>query len=299
MNLIDSMVSVIIINYNTFQLTCDCIASVLHHTKGVSFEIILVDNASTEKDPQAFLDRFPTINLLKSPKNLGFAGGNNLGIRAAKGDFILLLNSDTYLLEDSISQSVAALEADKKIGVLGCRQVFPDGTLQYSARRFRTISWELFDLFRFLLFLFPAPIRSKKMLGQYFKHDLSMEVDWVNGAFFLFKRAILSELPRQELDGRFFMYGEDALWCEQIKKIGYSVYFLAATTIVHIASGSTAIQKQLQLRRVMMKNELLIMQWRKGKGIYYYSFAFLFLAKEYLRLFIKWVVFKTTGSLIR
>ena len=299
MNLIDSMVSVIIINYNTFQLTSDCIASVLHHTKGVPIEIILVDNASTEKDPQAFLDRFPTINLLKSTKNLGFAGGNNLGIRAAKGDFILLLNSDTYLLEDSISQSVAALEADKKIGVLGCRQIFPDGTLQYSARRFRTISWELFDLFRFLLFLFPASIRSKKMLGQYFKHDQSMDVDWVNGAFFLFKRAVLSQLPRQELDGRFFMYGEDVLWCEQIKKLGYSVYFLAATTIVHIASGSTAIQKQLQLRRVMMKNELLIMQWRKGKGVYYYSFAFLFLAKEYLRLFIKWVVFKTTGNLIR
>jgi GT2 family glycosyltransferase len=95
------------------------------------------------------------------------------------------------------------------------------------------------------------------------------------------------------------MYGEDVLWCEQIRQLGYAVYFLASTTIVHISSGSAAIAKQLQLRRIMMKNELLIMQLRKGKGIYYYSFAILFLAKEYVRLLIKWIVFKTTGKLIR
>lgn len=299
MNSIDSMVSVIIINYNTFQLTCDCIASVLHHTKEVPIEIILVDNASTEKDPREFLKQFPTLNLLCSDKNLGFAGGNNLGIRAAKGDFILLLNSDTYLLEDSISLSAAFMQAHEQVGVLGCRQVFPEGAIQFSARRFRSISWELFDLFRFLLYLFPPVARGKKMLGQYFKHDQSIEVDWVNGAFFLIRRAALSKLPNQELDSRFFMYGEDVLWCEQLKRLGYTVYFLASTTIVHIASASTAIHKQLQLRRVMMRNELAIMQWRKGKGVYYYTFASLFLAKEYLRLTIKWVVFKVTGNLIR
>ncbi len=293
------MVSVVIINYNTFQLTCDCIASVYQYTKGVPFEVILVDNASTESDPQAFLNEFPSITLICSKTNLGFAGGNNLGIRAAKGDFILLLNSDTYLLEDSISLSVAAMQQRANVGVLGCRQIFPDGVLQYSARRFRSIRWELFDLFRFLLFVYPPDKRGAKMLGQYFKHDYSMEVDWVNGAFFMLRRSALSQLPDKELDNRFFMYGEDVLWCEQIRNLGHTVYFLASTTIVHISSGSTAIAKQLQLRRIMMKNELLIMQLRKGKGIYYFSFAILFLAKEYLRLSIKWVVFKTTGKLIR
>jgi GT2 family glycosyltransferase len=293
------MVSVVIINYNTFQLTCDCIASVYLYTKGVPFEVILVDNASTERDPQAFLNEFPSITLICSKTNLGFAGGNNLGIRAAHGDFILLLNSDTYLLEDSISLSVAAMQQRANVGVLGCRQIFPDGALQYSARRFRSIGWELFDLFRFLLFVYPPDKRGVKMLGQYFKHDCSMGVDWVNGAFFLLRRAALSQLPDKELDNRFFMYGEDVLWCEQIRQLGYAVYFLASTTIVHISSGSTAIAKQLQLRRIMMKNELLIMQLRKGKGIYYYSFAILFLAKEYVRLLIKWIVFKTTGKLIR
>jgi len=293
------MVSVIIINYNTFQLTCDCISSVFKFTKGVPFEIILVDNASTERDPAHFLEKFPSIKLVESKKNLGFAGGNNLGIRQATGDTILLLNSDTLLTEDSISLSVAQLEKDPSIGVLGCRQLFPDGALQYSARRFRSISWELLDLFRFALYFYSSKARAYRMLGQYFLHDESLYVDWVNGAFFLFPKRLLDQLPQHQLDERFFMYAEDVLWCEQIKRAGYRVFFLATTSIIHITSGSTAISKQLRLRKVMMKHEMKIMELRKGKGLYYYAFGFIYLSKEYLRLFVKWAYFEITGKLVR
>ena len=293
------MVSVIIINYNTFQLTCDCIASVFKFTKGVPFEIILVDNASTERNPSHFLEKFPSIKLIESKKNLGFAGGNNLGIQHATGDTILLLNSDTLLTEDSISLSVTQLQKDPSIGVLGCRQLFPDGALQYSARRFRSISWELLDLFRFVLYFFSPKARAHRMLGQYFLHDESLFVDWVNGAFFLFPRRLLNQLPQHQLDERFFMYAEDVLWCEQIKQAGYRVFFLATTSIIHITSGSTAISKQLRLRKVMMKHEMKIMELRKGKGLYYYAFGCIYLSKEYLRLFVKWAYFKITGKLIR
>ncbi|MEY3324733.1 MAG: hypothetical protein RLZ11_1047 [Bacteroidota bacterium] len=293
------MVSVIIINYNTFQLTCDCISSVFKFTKGVPFEIILVDNASTERNSSHFLEKFPSIKLIESKKNLGFAGGNNLGIQHAKGDTILLLNSDTLLTEDSISLSVAQLQKDPSIGVLGCRQLFPDGALQYSARRFRSISWELLDLFRFVLYFFSPKARAHRMLGQYFLHDESLFVDWVNGAFFLFPRRLLDQLPQHQLDERFFMYAEDVLWCEQIKQAGYRVFFLATTSIIHITSGSTAISKQLRLRKVMMKHEMKIMELRKGKGLYYYAFGCIYLSKEYLRLFVKWAFFKITGKLIR
>ena len=293
------MVSVIIINYNTFKMTCDCIASVLEQTKGVAIEIILVDNASTERDPSEFLKHFPTIQVVASTSNLGFAGGNNLGIQKASSDFILLLNSDTLLTSDSITAAVAVLQSDPSVGVVGCRQIFPDGAIQYSARRFRSISWELLDLFRFLLYFYPPVRRSQRMLGQYFKHDQSCYVDWVNGAFFLFPRTILKKLPQQQLDDRFFMYGEDVLWCEQIKQLGYRIYFLANTTIIHIASGSTAISRQLQLRKIMMRHELAIMAARKGRGLYFALFSLIFLTKEYLRLAIKWIYFKSTGKLIR
>ena len=293
------MVSVIIINYNTFQLTCDCISSVFKFTKGVPFEIILVDNASTEGNPSYFLEKFPSIKLIESKKNLGFAGGNNLGIKHATGDTILLLNSDTLLTEDSISITVDQLKKDPSIGVLGCRQLFPDGAVQYSARRFRSISWELLDLFRFVLYFYSPKARAHRLLGQYFFHDESLFVDWVNGAFFLFPRRLLNQLPQHQLDERFFMYAEDVLWCEQIKQAGYRVFFLATTSIIHITSGSTAISKQLRLRKVMMKHEMKIMELRKGKGLYYYTFGCIYLSKEYLRLFVKWAYFKITGKLIR
>ena len=95
------------------------------------------------------------------------------------------------------------------------------------------------------------------------------------------------------------MYAEDVLWCEQIKQAGYKIFFMATTSIIHITSGSTAISKQLQLRKVMMKHEMKIMELREGKGLYYYAFGCIYLSKEYLRLFVKWVYFKISGKLIR
>lgn len=294
-----SKVSVIIVNYNTFKLTGDCIRSVILQTVEVDYEIILVDNASSECDPRNFLSEFPEIVLVESQANGGFAYGNNLGIEKAKGDFILLLNSDTVLKEDSVSKSVKYCMKLSDTGVVGCRMVYPNGKIQYSGRRFRSISWELLDLFRFLPLLMPYEKRAKRMLGKYFRHDANMECDWVNGAFFLFPRKILEQLPGGKLDDRFFMYGEDQLWCEQIRKFGYKVLFYAETTIIHINSGSTDISKQLRLRKTMMKHELEIMRLRKGKGVYYFIFKVMFVAKEATRNFIKSTIFRLTGRLIR
>ena len=175
-------VSVIIINYNTFTLTSNCIRSVVENTIDVAYEVILVDNASTECNADKFLVEFPGIVLVKSSTNGGFAYGNNLGIDLSKGEYILLLNSDTILQEDSISRCVEYLQLHDATGVLGCRMIYPDGKIQYSARRFRSISWELLDLFRFIPWLMPYRKRARRMLGKYFRHDEEMECDWVNGA---------------------------------------------------------------------------------------------------------------------
>ena len=294
-----TMVSIIIINYNTFTLTSDCIRSVIAQSKEVAFEIILVDNASTQCNADEFLKEFPMVKLIKSEVNGGFARGNNLGIKKATGDYILLLNSDTILAEDSIGKCIDFLHQQKDIGVLGCRMTFPDGRVQYTARKFRSISWELLDLFRFIPLLMPYTQKAKLMLGKYFRHDEVMEADWINGAFFLFPRHVVEELPNKKLDDRFFMYGEDQLWCEQIKNLGYRNIFYAGTTIIHINSGSTDISKQLNLRKIMMKHELEIVANRKGKGLYYYVFKIIYVSKEATRNFIKSVAFKLTGRLIR
>ena len=286
--------SIVIINYNTFDLTSGCIRSVIQFTMGGSYEIILVDNASSQRDPDDFLKEFPQLTLIKSDVNGGFAHGNNLGIAIAKGDYILLLNSDTILVEDSIFKCLHYMKAGMNVGVAGCRMIFPNGSVQYTARKFRTIKWELLDLFRFIPMMMSYQKRSRLMLGKYFKCDENIECDWGNGAFLMFEKKILDRLPGKKLDDRFFMYGEDQLWCEQIKDLGYSVAFYSGTTIVHLGSASTDIKKQLGLRKLMMKRELEIMRLRKGVGLYYWVFAVIHCCKETARNLIKRVYFKLT-----
>ena len=137
------------------------------------------------------------------------------------------------------------------------------------------------------------------MLGKYFRHDADIECDWVSGAFFLFPRKVLDHLPGKKLDNRFFMYGEDQLWCEQVKEQGYKIYFYSGTTIIHISSGSTDMARQLALRNIMMKHELEIVRDRKGQGSYYFIFKIIYVAKESTRNFIKAIVHRFTGRLIR
>ena len=292
-------VSVIIINYNTFALTGNCIRSVIANTNGLDYEIILVDNASAECDPALFLKEFPSIKLIKSKANGGFAYGNNLGIVDSTGDYMLLLNSDTVLQEDTISKCVDYLLQHNEVGVLGCRMIYPEGAVQFSARRFRSISWELLDLFRFIPWLMPYSKRKKRMLGKYFHHDENIECDWVNGAFFLFPKKTLEQLPEKKLDDRFFMYAEDQLWCEQIKNLGNKIIFYSGSTIIHINSGSTSLSRQLALRKTMMKHELEIMRLRKGRGGYYFLFKIIFATKEGIRNFVKSIVYRLIGRLIR
>lgn len=293
------MVSVIIINYNTFALTSACIRSVYAHTKGLEFEVVLVDNASTECDPKDFLAEFPQLRLVCSPENAGFAGGNNLGIQHAKGDYILLLNSDTELLENSVLKSYNAFLASASPGFLGCRMTYPQGQVQYTARRFRSIKWELLDLFRFIPYSHAYADRSVAMLGKYFRHDVSIECDWLNGAFLLFKRDLLDHFPNKKLDDRFFMYAEDQLWCEQAKEAGFRNYFYADTTIVHVNSGSSSIKRQLHNRQVMLKHELALVRRRKGAGLYYFFFALIYGAKEMGRNAVKWLLYYLFGKTLR
>ena len=226
-------VSIIILNYNTFQLTCNCIESVVKHTKDVSYEIILVDNNSTECNAELFLEKFTSIKLIKSNINGGFAKGNNLGIEAATGNYILLLNSDTYLIEDAISNTFKATKNRNVEEVIGCKMIFESGKIQHTARKFRSINWEILDLLRIVLYILPYSTRAKLMLGKYFNCDFSTTCDWLNGAFFMFSKSMLQNLPNQKLDERFFMYGEDHLWCLQFKQLGYDCFFYEKTVAVY------------------------------------------------------------------
>lgn len=293
------LVSIIIINYNTFQITCDCIESVIAFTKGVPYEIILVDNASPNDNPDLFVIKFPSIKLVKSKENGGFAKGNNIGIRESSGDVILLLNSDTILTEDSISKAANHLVQHQDIAALSVRLTYTSGKLQHTARKFRSTGNEILDVFRPLLMFLPYKRRSQLMLNQYFHGDYNTYCDWVSGAFMMFGRDALNKLPGKELDERFFMYGEDQLWCYQFRELGYCSYYFSETTVIHIHSASTEPSKQLLLLKKFVQQELKIMEYRKGKNLYYYIFRFIFTSKEMLRYYIKVLVYRLFKYRIR
>ncbi len=282
------MVSIIIINYNTFQLTCNCIESIVQYTKDINYEIILVDNNSTECDADLFIQKFPLIKLIKSNSNGGFAKGNNLGIEHANGEFIVLLNSDTYLIEDAISKTANYFIESKFDGILSCKLIYPNGKNQAFARRFKSIRLEILDLFRFVLYFNSYKKRSQIMLGKYFKGDYDTPCDWVGGAFFMFPKFILNNLPNKKLDERFFMYGEDQLWCWQFLQLGYSSFFYAQTKIVHIHKGSSSKQKLGILQKKALQIELELYKIRNwgGSKFHFLVFKFLYSTKEKCRILL-------------
>lgn len=292
-------VSVVIVNYNTFQITCNCIESVIKHTHSVPYEIIVVDNASTKDNADDFIKKHPSVKLIKSSENGGFAKGNNLGIMHAAGDVILLLNSDTILTEDSISISANKLAELPDAGFITCKLVYEDGTYQHNARASRSIRNELLDIARPVLMLMPYKQRATLMLNQHFRGDFDTRCDWVSGAYMMFKKTLLNVLPDNKLDERFFMYGEDELWCLQAMKAGHINYYIKDTTVIHIANASTEPDKQQRLMKTMLNHSIEIMRYRFGNGLYFKTLTAIYTFKEQLRFFIKRFVMKIFKYRIR
>jgi len=274
--------SIIIINYNTFQLTSNCISSIIDKLEEVSYEIILVDNASTACDASLFSERFPGIQLIKSAVNTGFAGGNNLGIAAASGDYLLLLNSDTALINNAPKICLDHLVAHPETGVVTCQLTYPDGRIQYNCRRFRTIGWELLEIFPFYKLL-PKARRGALMLHHYFDHQSFADCDWVWGTFMLFPKKLIKQLPQQKLAEDFFMYCEDVLWCWQFKKLRYAVHYLPEARVMHIHKGSANKDKLKKTQLISIKNHAKFMK-KFYPDLRWYIFAAIYYCKQYAAL---------------
>lgn len=271
--------SIIIINYNTFTLTCKCIASVHEKLLDVEYEIILVDNASQECDPQLFTTKFPGIKLIVSAVNNGFAGGNNMGLTKATGEYILLLNSDTELLNNAPKICLDHLLQHKEAGMATCRLFYPDGTIQYNCRRFRTISWELLEVLPFYK-LMPKAKKENLMLHHYFDHKTFASCDWVWGTFMLFPQKIIQQLPQKKLGDDFFMYSEDVLWCWEFKQLGYAIHFVPDAKVMHVHKGSSSKEKLKKVRMTSINNHAKFMK-KFYPDLRWYIFAAIYYTKQY------------------
>lgn len=221
-------ISIIVVNYNGLRFLKDCLDSIAEKVLE-THEIIVVDNASVDGSVEYLRKNFPAIKLIVSERNLGFAGGNNLGAREAKGEFILLLNNDTKIVT-SLSPAVS-LFADEKLGVLGCRMRYADGRLQYSVGRDivpsrMVLSWLGLAGYR------SAPSVFKRMVYDAVRYDAPMrDADWVSGAFLMTRKSLWQKLGG--LDERYFMYMEDVDFCKRTRLLGFRVAYTPLVEILH------------------------------------------------------------------
>ncbi|MEB3103758.1 glycosyltransferase family 2 protein [Ferviditalea candida] len=230
-------VSIIIVNFNTCELTLNAIQSVFQSRTDYSYEIILIDNASTDGSVDRIRKEYPSVHLIVNRDNLGFSKANNQGIRAASGRYILLLNSDTVMQPETLDVMVRFMEDHPEVGAGGCKVVLPDGTLDRACRRgFPTPLASFYYAFGFSR-LFPRHPRFNQYQLSYLDPDQDYPVDSLMGAFMLVRKETIDQVG--QLDEDFFMYGEDIDWCYRIKHGGWHVYYYPYTTIIHYKRASS------------------------------------------------------------
>lgn len=227
-------VSVIIVSFNNLDLLEQCLTSLYFYTKDIVFEVIVVDNNSTSGNPEDITSKLQNIRLLKNNTNRGFAAANNQGINIARGEYVLLLNNDTYFIENSV-KAVYDYAAGLHQTIIGCKLLNKDMSLQASMFEFPSIL-NLFTSTTFLYHLFPRT----KGLNKYYlfnrKINIVSETDVVIGAFMFCRRADLLSL--NGFDERFFFYSEEIDLCYRFKKQGGSVIYYPDTSIVHLGGAS-------------------------------------------------------------
>jgi N-acetylglucosaminyl-diphospho-decaprenol L-rhamnosyltransferase len=233
-----AVLSLIVLSWNTADLLADCLRSIPAGAAGLNYQVVVVDNASTDGSADMVARDFPDVQLIRSSENLGFARGNNLGIRAANPDtpYILLLNSDTLIKPGTLTALVHFMDTHPDAGAVSPRLLRPDGTPQPYA--FGGDPTPMYLLRRAM----------KQLLLHRYLHDWAMDhlqsVDWVSGACLLVRRVAIEQVGL--LDENMFMYFEDNDWCLRIRKAGWRVYYNPQVEIIHL--GGQSLKKNPRAR---------------------------------------------------
>jgi GT2 family glycosyltransferase len=248
--------SVVVVSFNGKDYLRRCLASLLEHTKGVSLEAVVVDNASWDGSAQMVEDEFPQVAVIRLPANVGFAAGCNRGIERAAGDFVLLLNPDAELGEDAFSPMVAYCREHPSVGILGPKLLNSDGSLQLSCRHFPSHLTSLFNRQSVLTRLFPKNPFSRRYLMTDWSHDRIEPVDWLSGACIMLSREMVERIGG--MDEGYFMYIEDVDLCYRAHQAGYEVVYFPRVAVTHHIGRSTET----------MPNRSIV-QWHRSMWRYY------------------------------
>lgn len=242
------ILSIVIVSYNTKEILKDCLKALEKVKDEISFEVIVVDNASSDGSPEVVEKEFPKYKLIKKRKNVGFSIGNNAAKRYCCGRYILFLNSDTLVHKNTLNKTVSYLEKNEDVGSITCKIVLPDGNLDKDSRRSFPTPWVAFTHLVFPLDrIFPrSRIFSKYWYG-YMPEDKEHEVDVIQGAYHLTRKRILNKVGWFDED--YFLDGEDIDLCWRIKKLGLKIIYYPEVKITHIKKASKKRPNKINKRR--------------------------------------------------
>src|SRR5262245_9655268 len=239
--------SIIIVSWNTRDLLAKCLQAVQSTVKKIAYEIIVVDNNSDDGSQDMVRTQFPAVKLIDNADNRGFAKANNQGIQISDARYILLLNSDAFVRENTIDRIVAFMDEHPEAGMAGCKLLYEDGRLQPSCATFPTLATE-FYIAAGLDKLFPK----SQIFGKYLMTDWdygdTREVDVIMGAFMLARKTAIDQVGL--MDEAFFMYSEEVDWCYRFKAAGWKIYFTPEVECIHIWGGSSRAVKVETLIRL-------------------------------------------------
>jgi len=255
--------SLIMLSFNTRELVRESLSSLIASSADVDAEIIVVDNASHDGSADMVAAEFPQVRLIRAPQNLGFAGGNNLGRKAAQGDFLVLVNSDAFIEPGALQRGLERMRESPQVGLAGGLLVGRDQRLEPSARRFPSLLNDLLSLTGLA-----ARYPHSRFFGRFDRtwanpHEPA-QVDWVPGAFCIIRQSALEQIGF--FDERFFLYYEEVDLCRRLRKAGWTVWYWPDLQAVHWGGESS---KTLSAQTVSNHGRQLTL-WRMRSALLYY-----------------------------
>jgi len=249
--------SIIIVNWNTRELLEQCIQSVITTIKDISYEVIVIDNGSTDDSQAMVSQRFPFVKLIRNSTNLGFTKANNQAIKISNGQYILLLNSDALLLPKTVYYLISLAESRPSIAIIGTQWLNPNGSFQASYNDFPNLGTEFLLLTGLTRFFYSRyyPSRPPQEIDQ------AIACDWVGGACLLVRMSAIKQVGL--LDENFFMYAEEMDWCLRMQCAGWEVFYHPQAKIIHYA-GQSAKRSSYNQQMHLYKSKIYYL--RKNHG---------------------------------
>ena len=276
--------SIIIVSWNVKELLKKCLESIAKLQGDLDLEVIVVDNNSADGTAEQ-LDggSFAPLRMtmIKNERNLGFAKANNLGIKIAKGRYILLLNPDTKVIAGTLLKVIKFMAAHSDCGVASCKHLNPDSTIQPSVRNFPTL-WSQFLILYKIHHLLP----NLKVFQRYFSKDFNYQktqpVEQVPGSFMLIRREVIEKIGG--LDEKFYLWFEDVDYCFRAKKAGFKVWYVAEAAIIHY--GGQSFAQKLTAEKQKIFNRSMRYYFKKHHGFWPWL---ILLTAHFDSLFLAWL----------